>query len=482
MSIKTFLPRLAVPFAFIVCFSSGCGQIPRASISDPLVFTAVEIHHANEKFDTKVQLDEALNRYFFKDDSEELPIDGLLNNSQRVSGYVEHVMTIARLRVVASLLKSGEITLNENDQDPPSTQPSNENEANTGGMAATQPSNSKPASAKCINSVLDTLTEELTDGLVSDSPFDQIDRVTDFYTAYLLKYLRRMPDARAMATMNGNRQGSWIGPLKNSKDFHYPEYRRILLVFQTHVDPGTREDYMTGVRVEITGATEETDICCDDETDSGTSVCPDNIKIQRVHPTRPYDLHPSAIRRTMKEVVDLSGEIVAPLEIGQAGASGGFQQDRNTAEQLAFISRLNKQASYVDASQNSFGWNFYPTNSKIIRRNLLEWILSGIYGQPSSYRVTTFLDGGGRDAAVFLLVPIDTASITFRVTHLHARLRSTKQLPGKMEQEKGGEFTVDLPDCDKREFQVLSDDDVANEATEQVRATKDESEDEAGES
>jgi hypothetical protein len=234
------------------------------------------------------------------------------------------------------------------------------------------------------------------EGEIGDSPFDQLDRVSDFYSAYILKLLRLRGDARVQDVQLLANYLAGKDDEDKPIDRHFRDavfdgehvtppdieanHRLIVLYFQAHVHPGTLPNHMTGLRITL------------DDT------VKDQIKILRLHPTRNYDVDNTLFAENLAQTLALTGKVTAPLKFADIDASGSRQASLEAEARRKFLSRVGKSASYADASSGMFGWNFYPSNLEVVRPNAPERIGGWLFGTPRAYKTRAFLEGGARDA------------------------------------------------------------------------------------
>lgn len=392
--------------ACVLCFAANwlpaCsrhGSLPSVKVGHPAVYTTIELELANQNMPSHARLEEGLKRYFAttQTDYEKtgFRLDSMLDNAQRSSAYYQAISTLTQLRVVANLLGTNA--------------PANDAGARTF---------EGPDKAKALE-LIEKLFEQVSKNeatIPPDSPFDQLDRVTDFYTAYLIKYMRR----EFPANVGGYGRTPSLSALgmaaaeadacaDKSNEERIPD-RLIMLVLQAHVHPGAAEDYMAGLRMRIC----EAQFWKNSGPISDPTELANMIHILRVHPTRPYDLDDTAFAESIRDSIRLAGEVTAPLQGGRGDASASRDQEALSELRRNFISRISKQASFVDAGDSTLGWNFYPSNLEVINRDWLSGAVQTLLGRPGGKTIHAYLEGGARDCAVYLLVPHGLKSITFQ--------------------------------------------------------------------
>jgi len=203
--------------------------------------------------------------------------------------------------------------------------------------------------------------------------------------------------------------------------------RMLVLYFQSHVDPGSSPNQMTGVRVQVTGTTTRDDVEQAGDTwqtarvdEHGQEVQvkvagPSLVKVLRLHPTRNYDVESVAFGESLKQALALTGKITAPLKVADINASGARKAGLDAEERRRFLSRIGKAASFADATNHEFGWNYYPSNLQVVRPGAFEYVFQWLFGTPRAYKVQAYMEGGARDSVAVLLVPRNLHSIRCRV-------------------------------------------------------------------
>lgn len=453
-SVRMTSITMAVSASWILL--AGC-ESPRASVSSPLVYTSTVWKTAEAELPEKATFSEGLRRYFGMTqadyEKERLRIDAMLDNTQRQSAFFEQIQTMTELRLAANLFN----------QTAPTTLPS-----------ALPSSNDRAKSIELIRDLFEKArARTAAAGVLADSPFDQLDRVSDFYGAFLLKYLRmKFPvingtsDALLLATASDSsgRPGTVTGVLSHSglsagnssrrpaQDQPVPECdgtvdRHILLYLQAHVSPGNQTNEMVELKIEpISAKAGSTKI----EGEDFEGI----IRIVRLHPTRFYDMDNVAFGQSMEEAASIAAQITAPID-PTTGLSMEVKRTVNKQREIRreFLTRVQKQSSYVDAGGKSFGWRFYPSNLSIQESSFIGLLLKLIFpldGDPD-FKIVSTLEGGGRDCAVYLTVPRNLKQITFQSSSRHASI--FEGFGGPLSGWKdAAKFTVDLPDWDPSEL------------------------------
>jgi len=120
---------------------------------------------------------------------------------------------------------------------------------------------------------------------------------------------------------------------------------------------------------------------------------------------------------------------VAECALSGSGSVAGVgidgKVDSKRAEELRerrqFLSRLTRTASFADAANHEFGWNFYPTNLTTVRRSILNQLGNFVTFQSRSpIQVNATLEGGARDCAAWLIVPTQLEWIECEIYHVVA--------------------------------------------------------------
>jgi hypothetical protein len=408
----------------LVVQAAGCtGATPKVSISDPQVYTMRQVLEAQRSVDAAVSLRAALHRNFLRSQDARhdprLVADLRLDNTQRSSEQMNQLTALLR----------ADLTLA------------------TANLASASPQ-TRPA-FESVKKFVATTRPALT----ADSPFDQLDRVTDFYTALLLKSLQNQrPDGRTRASML---------PLMNPPG---GRHRVLLLCMQTHLDPGTRRSHYAGVRVNVVSVLDEhgepippkhlkETLKAEEKLEASKS----SVQILRVHPTRFYDLDDTNYQSGIDEATEFGAHVP-----GGTVAADVERRERSVSDQhRKFLSRIPKQASFVSANDKLFGWNFYPSNLQLQRRGMLSMITEALLGRPGNFDVYPTLEGGARDAAVFVLVPSEARYLNLRIGYLYASWSGAETLhprffqdmvegriPAEPTSVKGRDVIVPLPPDD----------------------------------
>jgi hypothetical protein len=395
---------------------AGCASQPRVGVSDVAVFTTVHLLAAEASADLEGSDGAAgsgigqgpftavnMRRYFesttkaYKDGQERM--DAMLDGEQRRTAMAQATQTQAALSLTLSLSKS---------------------------LAATQPTVAAAATTLPASFVADqvaSLMKSASDpaaGPVGDSPFDQLDRVADFFSAYVVKSLRVRGDSRVvdqrelaelmLAALSPEQRQLYESLAKDSAARNKVHARLVLFVFQAHVDPGNARDTMVGVRLRLKSVE-----AARTAEDRRGAVQNRDVKVIRLHPTRTYDVDRGVLSSTEQTSVALAAQAGYSAAGIAAGGNGSFDQVEENAERDDFLTHLNKITSVSDAAQGVVGFNFYPTNVKVERQNLLARIFGG-----RAFVASGSLEGGARDCAMMLVVPRDLAALTYQVTYVRA--------------------------------------------------------------
>jgi hypothetical protein len=443
--------------SLLVAIGSGCGhQGPKVSVSDPAVFTVLHLRAAELAYEADTgSIQTHLTRYFGvkakEYDEKKTRMDQMLDSQQRRSAYMQVVQTVVAIKAVADILKAPIFPA-------PTTAPTTAPSASAPATMPAVPDISGQATAlkKELADILTKYFDKLQDqvaGDISDSPFDQLDRASDFYSSYLIKLLRLQGDSRVLddrelvhlidtfrtaTTRPGSVPDDQLLINYKAKSPNPADNDRLLLmVFQSEIDPGAKANMMAGVRVEIKSTEPEIPL--------------DRVRVLRLHPARNYDVESTSAGEASQQAASVALEATVPTQYANVAASG--QADRVAASEARqrFLSRISKTASYADAGRHQFGWNFYPSNLEVVRQNLIEAIGNLFAGDPTKYRVKGYLEGGGRDCSAVMLVPANLKSITFKVWYVTASVDRLVTTGGENHESDAGEFKVLLPTWDAAE-------------------------------
>lgn len=379
---------------------TGCGTLPTASISHPAEYTTLHLHAAQRRMDAdqaSTALYTNLARYFATKDSDyndaRLRMDVMLDDVQMTTARRQSRTLDFLLRVIAATPTGGapDKDLSNSPLTPADTpKPADEDKANPGGEGSAGDTYAQKATEALA---------KVAEAAIVDSPFDRLDRVSDFYAAYLLKHLRLLGDSRVLDTrvlehwFTNSLPASVLTNL-NSLPPDHPSHRLLILGMQSQVTAGSKANYMTGVRVRL-------------KDDRGQPV-----PILRLHPSRTYDLDLSAVQdeSTLSWKIEGAGKPHASVTL--EGGMGG----RSKQETLKrFYARLGKVSSYVDASAGEFGWDFYPSNLRLVQANVVQSFWGLFFGTVERLRTKGFLEAGGRDTFAVVLVPWETTRLTYQV-------------------------------------------------------------------
>jgi hypothetical protein len=175
-----------------------------------------------------------------------------------------------------------------------------------------------------------------------------------------------------------------------------PSDRLLLLVFQAHVDPGNFADQMVGVRLHV--------------------IEGNDVRVIRLHPTRNYDVDNGSFSEAELTSAALtasaSGNVAGKVNIGGSGSSAASEEDQ---VRQRYISHIGKIASFADAGNQTFGFNFYPSNIQVER---IPWYLAWIEGK--TYEAHGYLEGGAHDCAAIVVVPRTLTQFTCRISYVTA--------------------------------------------------------------
>ncbi|MBK9138369.1 MAG: hypothetical protein IPM17_06325 [Verrucomicrobia bacterium] len=384
--------------ATLVAASTGCGTRPTASISHPTEFTALHLAAAQRRMDSNavsVALYTNLSRYFASRETEytnaRLRMDIMLDEVQTTTAR-RNIQTLDfALALIAAAKANGDSEGSATNHPPTVSNPPKESEKEDGQGDKSQGDSYQTKAAEAL--------AKMAEIPIVDSPFDRLDRVSDFYAAYLLKHLRLLGDSRAVNTpalehwFTNSLPATMLTNLTSLKD-KPPTHRLLFLVMQTQVTAGSKANHMTGVRVRL-------------KDNNG-----DPVPVLRLHPSRTYDLDLTAVQdeSTLSWKIEGAGKPDPSLTV--EGRLGG----RSKQETLKrFYARLGKVSGYVDAGRGEFGWDFYPSNLRMVQANVTKSFWGLFFGTVERLRTKGFLEAGGRDAFALVLVPWDAPHLTYQV-------------------------------------------------------------------
>jgi hypothetical protein len=134
---------------------------------------------------------------------------------------------------------------------------------------------------------------------LADSTPDRINRATDIYNGYIVAHLKRAQDARVT-------HGLMTTPSGGNAPADANKPRELMMLFQTHVHPGSRPDHMTGVRLQIVS------VRIGGKEDSSKTAL-EKAAVYRLHPSRTYDLEAARFSESLAELAivraSLSGNV-----------------------------------------------------------------------------------------------------------------------------------------------------------------------------
>jgi len=422
--------------AYLTASIAGCGgSPPSAGVSDFGVFTTLHLQAVQQSAvpGKPVAMPANLARYFASTPAEyardKTRMDVMLDGMQRGSGYAQAIKT--------ALSASADI------------------DTRSGDVAGDAPGDGGDGagsdSPKIPDEILEKIDAQLTTQVV-DSPFDQLDRVSDFFAAYILKFVRLSGDSRtvdpdllaeavhvAMSDPDGGaylrlpaiaEMAQMAKDAEDEEDAEEPPDRLIMLYIQVHVDPGTGANNMVGVRLKITDA---------------EGARPDEVHVVRLHPTRNYDLDSVMFAEDLSQSLSLALNVDAKSPATSAQAAARREASLQAAERRRFLSRVGKTGSFASASERTFGWDFYPSNLEVVKPNALEAIGGWLFGTPRAYNVRGTLEAGGRDCSVILVIPHGLESFTCEASYEYAALNPDGVPGARKSVPIPGSMTVDIP-------------------------------------
>ena len=368
----------------------GCsaGSTPSAGVGDPGVYRPMDVNLAGDE--AGGNLSDHLRRYFMSvasdGDGRRVKLDALLESHQAAHAVAQAAQAKLLLEVVAEPIVSKASATGQAAETAVSDTSEDANDAPA--TTATAPVPADEAQR------LREFVDQAKDFVPADSAFDVLDRATDWYTAYIIKHLRRVPDSRSIRVAEEDLDA----------DIKDGDRRLLWLVLQAQVHPGSRPDHMTGVRVKILRA-EALD--CTGEV--AKTYPASAVQVTRLHPTRSYDVEESAFSESLASYLQLRAAAKAAISGVKVDAKAAADLAQQSEARRRFLTRVNKSVSFADADEHTFGWNFYPSNLTISQR---PWFVR-LLGQPK-YRVDAHLEGGARDCLVALVVPADVNRVVCR--------------------------------------------------------------------
>jgi hypothetical protein len=463
---------------------AACTVAPNAAVSDPSVYTVLHLKAAEGVMGSEVgTLETHMIRYFGSTTQQyaqnKLRIDEMLDGQQQTSANLEAAQSAVALSVTAQFLAPATTAKGATAVSGGSTG-SGSTGSGGGAGASSQPTSRESASdAASELKSLQAAAAAATSAPVIDSPFDQLDRAADLYAEYLVKLLQLQGDSRMLDAnqltqlvntsedLTSRRAAYLMKQVPTTQPLHPPTTipsspvvadddrpsRLLLLVFQTHIDPGTEPDRMVGVRVKITRAEWEKDYKVPPMADGADkNTYADYVKLLRIRPTRSYDIKASTTDDALAKALSLSGQANVPFKIGTFGASAQSDFTQQVEARQKYLAHISKNTSYSDATTHTFGWNFYPSNLRLSRPNLAESLVDFFIADPKDFVVHAYLEGGARDCEAVILVPKHLKSFTCQVSSVWANIdpyawdRSEQTFPtGKRANEAPETFTVEFP-------------------------------------
>jgi hypothetical protein len=199
-----------------------------------------------------------------------------------------------------------------------------------------------------------------------------------------------------------------LAALQKSQSKQTGGTRLVLLLLQPHIDPGTKADQYASFSLEIQPTIGD-------------------VNVLYLHPTRTYDLSDQTMLDVEQSTISLAARSKTPdLDV----AVDADRRARREAR-ARYLSRVNKTSSFAERTMNGtmkLGWNFYPSNVVV---------KPTVWG---GYEAKGYLEPGGRDCAVWLLVPQNATDITFKMKSSYG------DIDGKRHAEiDGGTYKVQLP-------------------------------------
>jgi len=201
--------------------------------------------------------------------------------------------------------------------------------------------------------------------------------------------------------------------------------RRLLLLIQAHVEPGNKPDCKAGLSISVEARKENHD---------------KNLGCQVLfaHPGRTYDLSDT---RTLDVATQALSIAAAVSDGARASGSLGIEASERDEARRRYLSRINRTASFVEASDDgtTFGWHFSPSNVQVKRDFWGNWKAQG------------FIESGARDCAVWLLVPQDANELKLSVSTSYGSIHGGAYHTD----ENVSTLTVSLPDYHEAEHAIV---------------------------
>ncbi len=206
---------------------AGCaGREPRASISDPAVFTAIHLRAAQTSLaaqsaqsgSTIGDMDRYLRTPEGDYQSKRLRMDAMLDTNQRSRAVAQAVLSrvSVELELLAKSIEIGGADDDKGEGDKPEDESDADKEADTSDEGDTDRKTDHTAELKEAIKELNTKINDLAKlatADAADSPFDTVDRAQDFYTTVLHKSLRNfgvdshvVPPAETYAILQASEQ------------------------------------------------------------------------------------------------------------------------------------------------------------------------------------------------------------------------------------------------------------------------------------
>lgn len=205
MKPKTRL-TFALAMGILLLLSAGCAERQPAKVAfgDPAVFTALHWRAAQETLQQHSGTAGAigdLNRYFGTPVNQyqtvETRMDLMLDSAQRRQSIAQAVAASMALEFELSALSTGQVPSSGATGKKASPQGSESKNGPTqtngqqtsNGSPSSQPASAAP-SIDAIYAIAEKLATQASQAVAADSPFDAVDRVSDFYAALILKEMR----------------------------------------------------------------------------------------------------------------------------------------------------------------------------------------------------------------------------------------------------------------------------------------------------
>jgi hypothetical protein len=149
---------------------------------------------------------------------------------------------------------------------------------------------------------------------------------------------------------------------------------------------------------------------------------PDSVKIVGLHPTRSYDIDSGSFNQSEEKTLSMAASLSGSVHGVGVAAYGGDANAQANQERESYLSRISKEASFANAAQHTYGFDFYPSNVTVTRRNPIDAFFSG-----KAFRAEGCLEPGAHDCAFLALVPRNLRSFTCTITYVTGAVVGTEE-------------------------------------------------------